>query len=277
MNMKNKVSNEKNWQERIMEQYMNGELQVLKRKDTFNFDCVRCGECCRNRTDILLNPFDFFRLCRAKKISPKDFITKYCVLYVGHSSFLPLIRVDFRPVYDVGGENVIGTRCPFLGRKGELFHCRVNDAKPFVCFAYPLGRHEKDTGEIEYVLQDGLNCAGGRKAQADGTSQVVEEWMQGKEKVDLEERYLPIFDNFLKTYHEWIDVEKLAKCNMLEGRLFRIWLANIAEILYMNYDFDADDEAFLAQFALNIKAVETVCKTFVEHFASVIDLRPKKE
>ena len=43
--MKNKVSNEKNWQERIMEQYMNGELQVLKRKDTFNFDCVRCGEC----------------------------------------------------------------------------------------------------------------------------------------------------------------------------------------------------------------------------------------
>ncbi len=52
-----------------------------KRNEKFNFACVQCGECCRNRDDILLNPFDVFRLCREKKMTLSDFIEKYCEFY----------------------------------------------------------------------------------------------------------------------------------------------------------------------------------------------------
>ncbi len=277
MKMKEKANEEKNVQVQLAEKYMNGQLPVLKRKDTFQFDCIRCGECCRNREDILLGPFDLFRLCKIKQMKPFDFMKKYCEMYIGHFSYLPLIRIGFRPVYDIGGNNVIGTRCPFLGRSGDLFHCRVNEGKTFVCFAYPLGRVQANNGQIDYVLQDDVSCAGALKARQENTQQTVEDWMCGKEKLDKEERYLPLFNSFLNNYHDWIDVEKLAKCNIQDGKLYQTWLVTMAELLYTNYDFEADEEAFLEQLALNVKAMEEICKTFVEHFSPLIDLKPKKK
>ena len=47
-----KMKEEKNFKLLIAEQYERGELPVLGRKDTFEFACVQCGECCRNREDI---------------------------------------------------------------------------------------------------------------------------------------------------------------------------------------------------------------------------------
>ena len=136
------MNEEKNYKERLMKMYVKGELPLLKRNEKFNFACVQCGECCRNRDDILLNPFDVFRLRREKKMSLQDFVEKYCEFYTGNTSKLPLMRIQFRPVYELNGF-VTGTRCPFLGQTERLYHCRVHKAKPFVCFSYPLGRIEK--------------------------------------------------------------------------------------------------------------------------------------
>lgn len=47
------------------------------------------------------------------------------------------------------------------------------------------------------------------KAKAEGINQVVEDWMFGKEKLDVEERYNEIFSYFLGNYHSWIDMKKL--------------------------------------------------------------------
>ena len=122
------MNEEKNFKLLIAEQYEKDELPVLGRKDTFEFACVRCGECCRNREDILLNPFDIFRLCKAKEMSVVDFFKKYCELYPGESSKLPLAIIKFRPVYEFGSDRVIGTRCPFLGQKDGLHFCRDRSA-----------------------------------------------------------------------------------------------------------------------------------------------------
>ena len=138
------MNEEKNFKLVIAEQYEKGELPVLGRKDTFEFACVQCGECCRNRQDILLNPFDIFRLCKGKQMTVSEFFKKYCELYPGESSKLPLAIIKFRPVYEFGTDKVIGTRCPFLGQKEGLHFCRVHNDKPFVCFSYPLGRIQKD-------------------------------------------------------------------------------------------------------------------------------------
>ena len=80
----------------------------------------------------------------------------------------------------------------------------------------------------------------------------------------------------MQNYHKWLNAEKLAKSNILDGKLYQTWFTTIADLLYTNYDYEKDEEAFLKQFELNVEAMETVCKTFVDHFASIIDLRPRK-
>ncbi len=270
-----KMKEEKNFKQLIIEQYERGELPVLGRKDTFEFACVQCGECCRNREDILLNPLDIFRLCKAKEMTVVEFFKKYCELYPGESSKLPVAIIKFRPVYDFNNR-VIGTRCPFLGKKDELYFCRVHKDKPFVCFSYPLGRIQKDNTKAEYILQTGVTCKGAMKAKAEGINQVVEDWMFGKEKLDVEERYNEMFSYFLKSYRDWINVDKLTGSKKAMP-IYKKWLVMIAELLYTNYDFTADENVFLDQLKINIDTIEEFCKFVVAEFSEMIDLRPRKK
>ncbi len=271
-----KMEKEKNFKEIIAEQYERGELPVLGRKDTFEFACIQCGECCRNREDILLNPFDIFRLCKAKEMTVVEFFKKYCELYTGESSKLPLAIIKFRPVYEFGSDRVIGTRCPFLGQKDGLHFCRVHKDKPFVCFSYPLGRVQKCKAKPEYILQTDGTCKGAMKAKEEGIHQVVEDWMFGKERLDIEERYNEIFSCFLGNYHGWINVKKLAESRKALP-IYQKWLATVGELLYVNYDFTADENTFLDQLQANIGAIEAFCKLVVSEFSEVLDLRPEKK
>ncbi len=123
-------ANEKDIRERIKD----GDIPYIGDNDEFCFTCEQCGECCRNRGDILLNPIDVLRLCRTLQMDPVAFADKYGERYVGDDSRLPLIRIDFRDTYGLGGK-VIGTHCPFLSNREGKFFCRVQAGKPFVCYA----------------------------------------------------------------------------------------------------------------------------------------------
>lgn len=79
------MNEEKNYKEKLMKMYVKRELPLLKRNEKFNFACVQCGECCRNRDDILLNPFDVFRLRREKKNVASGFCRK--VLRILHGKY----------------------------------------------------------------------------------------------------------------------------------------------------------------------------------------------
>jgi Fe-S-cluster containining protein len=94
---------------------------------TFRFKCHGCGKCCKNREDILLSSKDFFNTAKCLGMKPGDVVEKYCELYVGGNSRIPIIR--FRPV----GQN---KKCPMLQDK----RCMVHKAKPAVCALFPLGR-----------------------------------------------------------------------------------------------------------------------------------------
>ena len=37
----------------------------IGKDETFYFKCRQCGECCKNRVDILLSPFDLCRIAKA--------------------------------------------------------------------------------------------------------------------------------------------------------------------------------------------------------------------
>ena len=100
---------------------------ALKPGETFRFRCRQCGKCCKNREDILLNPYDLHRACSVLGVSHQTFIEKYCEVYVGESSRFPCVLL--RPI---GPDKV----CPLL--KGNK--CSVHKGKPTVCALFPLGR-----------------------------------------------------------------------------------------------------------------------------------------
>lgn len=133
-------------------------LKQIGLQDTFQFKCDGCGECCKNREDILLTAYDIIRIRKFLKISLVQLMDKYCEAYIGGQSKLPIIRL--RPAAE----------CVFL-IQGK---CLIHEAKPTVCALYPLGRtasFEKGTPTLGYIFQD-VPCGTRDK------NNVVSQWIQ---------------------------------------------------------------------------------------------------
>ncbi len=120
----------------------------MRLDDTFQFHCKACGKCCKNREDVLLTPYDLFRIARYLGRTSAEIVDKYCDAYIGPDSHLPVVWI--RPVPP-------DNSCPFLRNK----KCIVHQDKPMVCAAYPLARITQP-GEPApfYVLQPGNPCGG---------------------------------------------------------------------------------------------------------------------
>lgn len=145
-----------------------GESKFLKKEDTFAFHCTCCGACCRHREDILLSAYDIVRLQKTLKLTFGEFVERYCDLYIGSESKLPLVQLK-----PFGKNNV----CRFLLR-GK---CSVHHAKPTVCALFPLGRMiNPETLEIRYFLQE-VDC--GTK----GRIHKVEDWLRDGFEEEAEE------------------------------------------------------------------------------------------
>ena len=127
--------------------------------ESFAFRCLACGNCCRNREDILLSPVDLYRMARALSSTVDDVLKSYCESYIGKTSRIPVVRLKPK------GTNKI---CPLLRDS----RCRVHAAKPVVCALYPIGRaFTPQKGETSYILQP-VPCAVRDKKQT------VREWLQ---------------------------------------------------------------------------------------------------
>ena len=100
----------------------------LRADDEFYFRCDQCGECCKDRIDILLSPFDLCRMAKAVDEPLPEVLNKYGCLYVGETSKVPLVSLKMRE--DNG-------KCPFLQDDNR---CRIHMSKPAVCALFPLGR-----------------------------------------------------------------------------------------------------------------------------------------
>lgn len=129
-------------------------LNYLDPEDTFRFGCDCCGQCCKNRGDILLTAYDIIRLQKSLDITFGELLVTYCELYVGETSGLPIVRLR------------TDAKCPFL------FHnkCYVQDAKPVICVLFPLGRIY-DGKKVRYFLQEG-------KCGKSTEEHILREWVE---------------------------------------------------------------------------------------------------
>jgi uncharacterized protein len=106
-------------------------LLPIEADERFRFAChdkVSCfNHCCRDLNQAL-TPYDVLCLKNFLKISSRDFIQTYAILYTGASTGLPVVSLRFGD----DEEN----RCPFVTPEG----CSVYAARPASCRIYPLAR-----------------------------------------------------------------------------------------------------------------------------------------
>lgn len=252
------------YMEHLAKQRAENKLEVLGDDSEFVNECVQCGNCCRNRDDILLTPYDLFHMVRGTGKSIKEVIVKYGDCYIGDSSHLPLVRLKYREEPDGT------TTCYFLGRRDGKHYCRIHDNKPGVCRIFPLGKFlgrdltKEGTPDFapkyfcqEYSPMD--PCPGRKLAMKSDIRKKVVDWVGGAEKKRLSDRYSETFNRFLEDYNKTLDFKKLDK--RWDPLTQSFFFALVGAKIYEDYDFTVSDEEFLDQMAFNFNQVIELIKT----------------
>jgi len=207
--------------------------------DTFEFSCRRCGNCCRNRDDIILTSKDVYNIAKDLSRTPYEVIKGYCETYIGPSSGIPVARL--KPRGDMS--------CPLLFKND----CILHKAKPGICAIYPIGRYvlRENTDDIQPgdILEAGylkmpVKC--GKKHTI-----TVRDWL-GKFGI-------PVNDTFFSLWHTTLVYlgsyfAKMVKQNT-SGTLLNDLYEAVANVLYVNYDTSKE---FFPQFEKGVSELKIV-------------------
>lgn len=108
---------------------------------TKQFECKKCGDCCRTRDNVPLTLDDVFRISDFLNMDPDTFFSEYCIEIVkneGHVG-LPYLRRD-------------GQECQFL----QDGLCSIHFVKPTACKYMPSTMF----GNVSYLkMQMPYHCA----------------------------------------------------------------------------------------------------------------------
>lgn len=204
--------------------------------EPFRFHCTMCGKCCINREDILLSPKDIYSMSKELGIKPEEIFEKYCEVYVGQDSRVPIVRLKPRGSVK---------RCPLLKNR----KCMVHQAKPTVCAMFPVGRcivstnpkeglKDVSQGQFQYIFSN-PECGDGSETHT------VREY--------LESFGIPVEDDFFLKWQQAVldmgnffrKIEKIVSQETME----LVWTATFTGI-YLHYD---TGQEFMPQFEDNIK------------------------
>lgn len=207
---------------------------AVKPEQKLRFHCTQCGDCCRNREDIILTPYDLFQIAKYRQLRPGEILRRYCTLSIDPSTGLP--AVTLKP-------NKRTHACPFL--KNNL--CSVQPVKPTMCALFPLGRVVKlgnpgeATGdrdrEMFYVLQD-VSCGTWDEEHS------VEEWLS-KHDHEIGEAWFLEWVDALEKVVPLIRFAELFMPDKLVNEVHKVFIRT----MYQNYLIRVD---FMAQFRENL-------------------------
>lgn len=124
----------------------------LAEGDRFDFACAGCGDCCRQRRDLVLSGYDLYRIARRLSLPPRIVAAAFCKSYLAPESCLPALRLTPDPKTG---------NCRFF----EGSACTIHAARPLACALYPLGQSiDTVTAQTEYYVQTPL--CGARAGEA---------------------------------------------------------------------------------------------------------------
>ncbi len=222
--------------ERLKDIVENLDSMKIGLDEPFKFHCIMCGKCCINREDILLSPRDIYNMSKELGIKPEELFERYCEVYVGPDSRVPIVRLKPRGSVK---------RCPLLKNR----KCMVHKAKPTVCAMFPIGRCLMATNPKEGlndITQSQMQYIFSNPGCGDGSeTQTVREY--------LESFGIPVEDNFFLKWQQAIldmgnfsrKIEKTVSQETME----LVWTAAFTGI-YLHYDIGQE---FMPQFEDNVK------------------------
>ncbi len=111
-------------------------ITKLSLQDRLPLTCTRVGTCCHGN-QVLLNPWELFRIAKEKKITPREFRDLYCDLGG--------IRLEFNRKQDSRGKSACSQYI-------DNFGCSVHLGRPLACRLFPLGR-QIQSNEVNYIHQ----------------------------------------------------------------------------------------------------------------------------
>lgn len=213
--------------------------------EEFEFSCNKCGNCCTERDDVILSPYDIYKASKELKITPLEFVEKYCDVFI--STYTAMLRVSLKP-------HGLHKRCPFFSNKKD---CKLNKAKPAMCALFPLGRFlvSKDASnpnskEISYVLTH-TNC---------GTTHTytVREW--------LEIAGIPANDSIFTAWCKTIsELSEMLKTYEEELKQNNIWKALMQVISSIYVEYDTNKE-FIPQFLVHNESLLNLTHNIKAYF-----------
>ena len=74
-----------------------GDCRTIAAGEDFAFVCAGCGNCCRERRDLVLSGYDLYRIARRLSLSPRIVAGAFCKSYVAPQSCLPTLRLTPDP------------------------------------------------------------------------------------------------------------------------------------------------------------------------------------
>jgi len=209
------------------------ELPTLSLEDTFEFNCKACGKCCKQRHDIILTPFDLFRIATFFGRTNKEIVDRYCEVYIGDTSHLPIVRL-----LPVPPDNA----CPFLrGKK-----CAVHEKKPVVCRVFPLARMNVAEEDTPRYFYSGSDC------RHEPKTFTVQEWIGDIALEEAEEAGRLWMDVITVLFPMMEKVQNLSEKtrNMVNSAVF--------VGLYLAYD---NDIPFISQFRKNFESINNLLES----------------
>lgn len=205
----------------------------LKPDYTFQFECVMCGNCCRNRREpILLTGADVFRIGRALNTPVIEVIRKNTRGNIGEQSHIPVITL---------AERMDGS-CRMM-RKGK---CMVHKDKPSACALFPLGRYFDTRDNTYHYFANEHFCGNGTKS---GKTWTLREW--------LDEFHVDESIDMTAAWHKLMMGITNVTCRMKEDKIRGDFLAELMAVLYLNYDIT---KPYIPQVEQNMNFAKAVFK-----------------
>ncbi len=144
----------------------------LRDEDTFCFSCTPDKDCftdCCYDLNLVLMPYDIFRLKKRLGMTSGDFLKRYTSVHVGQGTGLPVVMLKMEGPH---------LKCPFLEEKKG---CTIYEDRPGACRTYPLARiagRSKDregVDEFYYIVRE-PDCQG----FLDGKEWTVKAWKKNE-------------------------------------------------------------------------------------------------
>ena len=153
--------------------------------DEIEFECIRCGQCCTNRSfdgePILVSPLDIYNGCKELNITPEEFVRKYTQENIGPTSGMVIMSLAVKNNGD----------CKLLRYdENGLAKCKIHKAKPTICAIHPLGiihgGSKNDANAIKekfYVVAE--HCSNSQHGVMTKVKDIVDSVKGTDEEVDM--------------------------------------------------------------------------------------------